>query len=466
MNKKIITSLIATAFLVLGAAAAVIAVPPPVPQNYGVYDAKFATFTRPDCLSASCHVSDAIVVPRHHNLINTKGLACLDCHTLIPDGTGGFVFADFRNCTTCHTTSPHHRSAKAVAQDCQGCHGSLIDNPLDGHYVPTYPVSSITPQKHGREVLDPSGNIVTVQGCYACHQPDPTAIDPKTNLVRAVSSNADTHHGTGIGATATATSPAGIGKCEWCHNFASPASEIRQCESCHGVKSLHNIQVKAGAVVPGQEGKGLGHIGDNWDCQGCHWSWYGNSADTPFTTAVVPSLQGQSSYTFAANKAASLTLTGTSFTNTANSVTYTPSVSISNDKTSITLTPTSFTDSEIQVNVPALLEGTYNLTVVKEGVKSNLAKLVVFPELGIKTAVLASKNTVTITGSGFDTVPPADYNSGLGVFVGTTQAKIISWGPTKIVASSPAFVAGAQATVKALNGAVSKAILATAKKTR
>ena len=322
-------------------------------------------------------------------------------------------------------------------------------------------------------VADPAGNQVTVQGCAACHQANATAIDPATNQVRAIGSNSATHHGTRIGypaAPATATSPAlpaGIGQCVWCHNFENPGLEIRQCESCHGVKSLHNIQYTTGAnPVPGAEGRGLGHIGDNWDCQGCHWSWYGNSVDTPFTTAIVPALKGQSSYTLAANKAAALTLTGFSFVNVSNGITYNPSVTISNATTSVTITPASFTETEIQVIIPALLQGTYDLTVVKGDVKSNLAKLVVFPELAIKTVVLASSNTVTIAGSGFGTTPPADFKSGLGVFVGTTQARIISWSPTKIVASSPAFVAGAQATVKALNGSVSKAVLATAKKSR
>ncbi|MSN26305.1 MAG: hypothetical protein GJV46_10615 [Geobacter sp.] len=466
MNKKIVTGLIASALLLIGAATAVMALPPPVPQSLGIYDAKFTSFTRNECLV--CHISDAVLVPRHHNLINTKGLACLDCHTMVPDGTGGFTFADFRTCSNCHKASPHHTTAKAAAQDCKFCHGSFIDNPLDGHYIPTYGVSSITPMKNGRQVTDPSGNIVTVQGCVACHQPNAAAIDPTTNLPRAISSNADTHHGTGIGAVATATTPAGIGKCEWCHNFNNPGLEIRQCESCHGVKSLHNIQLKSatGTVTPGSELAGFGHIGNNWDCQGCHWSWYGNAATNP-ATAIVPSLQGQSAYTLAANKAASLTLTGASFTNVGgDSVTYNPSVTISNDTFSATLTPASFTDSEIQVNVPALLEGTYNLTVIKEGVKSNLAKLVVFPELAIKTAVMASKNTVTITGSGFGMVPPADYNSGMGVFADTTQARILSWSPTKIVASSRAFATGAEVTVKALNGSVSKIVLAVAKKTR
>lgn len=470
MNKKIVTSMLASACLVIGAAAAVMALPPPAPQALGIYDAKFTTFTRDECLG--CHGSDAILVPRHHNLINSKNMACLDCHTMVPDGTGGFTFADFRTCNVCHTSSPHHMSAKAVAQDCQFCHGSFIDNPLDGHYVPTYAVSSVTPMPSGRTVVVPGTTPAVqaiVQGCEACHQASAAAIDPKTNLPRPISSNADTHHGTGIGAKDPVTGATiGIGQCEWCHNFNNPGLEIRQCESCHGVKSLHNIQLKSatGTVSPGNEAAGFGHIGNNWDCQGCHWSWYGNAASNP-ATAIVPSLTGQSAYTLAANKTAALTLTGASFTNIGgNSVTYNPSVVISNETTSKTLTPVSFTDSEIQVSVPALLPGTYNLSVVKEGVKSNLSKLVVFPELTIKTAALSSKGTATITGLGFGTTPPADYNSGLGVFVGTTPAKVISWSATKIVATSPAIKAGAEVTVKALNGTVSKSVLATVKKAR
>jgi len=466
MNKKIVTSILASACLVIGAAAAVMALPPPVPQSLGIYDAKFTTFTTNECLG--CHGSHTVLVPRHHNLINTKGLACLDCHTMVPDGTGGFTFADFRTCSVCHTSSPHHMSAKAVARDCQYCHGSFIDNPLDGHYVPTYAVSSVTPLPDGRTVTAPGGAQVIVQGCEACHQASASAIDPVTNLPRPISSNADTHHGTGIGAKDANGNPIGIGQCEWCHNFNNPGLEIRQCESCHGVKSLHNIQLKSGTapVSPGNEAAGFGHIGANWDCQGCHWSWYGNASSNP-ATAIVPSLTGQSKYTLAANKTAALTVTGSSFTNAdSNGKVYTPSIVISNETTSKTLTPASFTDSEIQVSIPGMLPGTYNLSVVKEGVKSNLSKLVVFPELVIKTAVLSSKGTATISGTGFGATPPADYNSGMGVFVGTKTAKVISWSDTKIVATSPVLNPGAEVTVKALNGSVSKSVLALAKKAR
>ncbi|MBT1073046.1 IPT/TIG domain-containing protein [Pelotalea chapellei] len=465
MKKNVVMYVVAAIAIMLGAATVLLAqTPPPVPQTFGLYDAKFTSFTKTECLG--CHVSDEVLVVRHHNLINTKNKACLDCHTLISDPTGGFTFDDFRTCNKCHSTSPHHTTAAAIARNCQLCHGSTIDNPLDGHTIPTYAVTSVTPKINGRPVVDPTtGAIVTVQGCVACHQPNATAIDPKTNTVRAISSNADTHHGTNIGHPETG----GVGLCTWCHNFDQPGLAIRQCESCHGIKSLHNIQPKVGTVIPGAETAGLGHIGANWDCQGCHWSWFGNADQNP-AKATVPSIGGQSSHVVAANKAATLTLTGSAFTNVGgDSVTYNPTVTISNSTTSITLTPTSFTDSEIQVIIPALLEGNYDLNVVKGSgiveVKSNLAKLSVVPQLAIKSIILASKN-VTISGSGFGSIPPADYKSGLGVFAGTTQARIVSWAPTKIVAAFQSIKAGNQVTVKTLNGAVSAAVLDAGKKSR
>ena len=455
MNKKIVFSALLTISLVFGATAALMATTPPPPANQylAIYDAKFASFTKEDCLV--CHISDEVLVPIHHALINSKNMMCLDCHTMVPDGTGGFVFADFRTCSVCHTATPPHTSAKAVALDCQACHGSFIDNPNDGHYIPVYPVSSVTPLASGRTVVNPDGVAVLVQGCEACHQADATAIDPNTNTTRAIFSNKDTHHGTGIK------------DCNLCHNTADP--NIRSCEKCHGVKSLHNIQKKStptATIVPGAEELGYGHIGNNWDCVGCHWSWYGNSTST-MTSAVVPALTGQSAYTLTANKTNALTLTGAAFTNVdANGVSYNPTVLISNETTTLTLTPNSTTDSEIQVTVPALLPGIYNLQVAKTGVKSNLAKLTIVPELSIKVAAIASKSTVTITGSGFGPKPPAEYKSGLGVFVGTSMAKIISWSDTKIVASSLQFKENVMLTVKTINGPISKTITTIAPKTR
>jgi hypothetical protein len=463
MKNKIIRSVLVTSLLVFCAVTIIWAdtPPPPVNQYLGIYDTKFAAFTTTaDCLV--CHVSHVVLVPRHHALITTKGLACLDCHKIISDGSGGFTFVDYRTCSNCHAAAPHHVSAKAAAQDCVGCHGAFIDNPLDGHFVSTSPVTNITPLPNGiKKVVN--GVEITVQGCVACHQASATSIDPNTNTVRIIYSNANTHHGTGIGF------PGGVGSCNWCHDSADGSTTtMRKCESCHGVKSLHNIQKKSSptaTITPGSEIAGNGHIGANWDCTGCHWQWTGSSNDG-LAKIIVPALHGQSSYTLVANKAISLTLTGAAFTNVdGNGEMHNPTVTISNATTSLTLTPFLFSDSEIQVAVPALQTGSYDMLVNKQGVVSNLAKLTVIHELAI-TAAVGSNGTATITGTGFGSSPPADYKSGLGVFVGEAQTRILSWSDSKIVASGNMLVNGATVTVKTLNGAISKVLTVATKKSR
>ncbi|MRR35251.1 cytochrome C, partial [bacterium] len=62
--------------------------------------------TMTDC--RVCHASGDNV-QRHHNLITTKGLDCLDCHKLVLDPVSNtYVFAPFRDCTNCHSTSVHY----------------------------------------------------------------------------------------------------------------------------------------------------------------------------------------------------------------------------------------------------------------------------------------------------------------------------------------------------------------------
>lgn len=460
MKKKMLTSISLAAVFVLGAVAVNWATvpPPPVNQFLGIYDTKFPNLTRDDCLG--CHVSDAVLVQRHHALITTEGKQCLDCHVLVPDGSGGFTFQDFRTCSNCHTTSPHHTTTQANDQDCKFCHGSFIDNPKDGHYIPSYQASSVTPLPDGREVVKTgTTDVVIVNGCEACHQADPTAIDPKTNTVRQIFSNADTHHGTGIQ------------QCSWCHDFSS-TTPIRQCEACHGVKSLHNIQkdspatANLGTIVPGQEELGWGHIGNNWDCVGCHGSWY-NNAGSP-ASATVPAINNQSAYTLTAGKEAVLTIIGASFTNVGGdgTTTYNPVVSITDGTNALTLQPFSVTESEIKVNVPALTQGIYQLRVMKEDKQSNIAKLTVAPQVAIKSAVLGSGSTLTLSGTGFGPAPAADYNSGVGVYAGTTQASIVFWSDTKIIATSQNFTSGTVVTAKTVYGSVSAKIQAATKKTR
>ena len=434
--------------------------PPPVNQTLGLYDTKYGSFTTADC--HSCHGTDPELVVLHHGLMDSEGKVCDDCHIQISDGTGGFYFDEFRTCSKCHNArSPHHTSDYAVAQNCQKCH-KLIDNPLDGHYIPTYGTytssTSVTPRPNGKTVHTTNGDII-VQGCAACHQANPSATP-------IIYSNADTHHGTGLGSTLN--NPV-VGQCTWCHATAAGSSTIRTCEKCHGVKSLHNIQVptKTSTVVPGGETAGYGHIGNDWDCVGCHYSWVSASSTGGLTTAVIPAITGRITRVLDADKQTVLTLNGISFTNIgSNGVAYNPIISISNSTTSISVTPESVTVSEIKAVIPPLSKGIYELRVVKDDVQSNPIKLVVVPELAIKSAILSSSNTVTISGRGFGDTPPTDFKSGLGVFVGDVQAKILSWSDSRIVASSSAIKAGVTVKVQTLHGPVSKTVSAAAAKTR
>ena len=76
---------------------------------------------------------------------------CLSCH--------GTAFAIVRDCTACHLgsinpnrnpplpvpTSPHHQGDDTYNRHCTECHGDLIANYDDGHDIPTYNPSLVTP---------------------------------------------------------------------------------------------------------------------------------------------------------------------------------------------------------------------------------------------------------------------------------------------------------------------------------
>lgn len=487
--KKYLMSLSMTAALILGMSAVLSAAVPPPPANQSlyIYDTKFGTFVTEDC--ENCHggpdpnqdKQNAVLVTLHHNLIpqasgcyNVTGTLpatlATGCHVQVPAAGGGYTFQDFRNCLNCHTgQSPHHNSAFAAAQDCQHCHGTAIDNPKDGHYIPSYAINTdatkggVTPAPHGRTVADPAnpGKNIIVQGCAACHQADTTATPQ-------IYGNNDLHHGTNIGGFVNKVSF--VGDCTWCHD---QTTSIRGCEQCHGVKSLHNIQADStnaanlGKIVPGNEALGYGHIGNNWDCNGCHWSWTGSDVN-PETAATVPSIGGLSTKVVTAGTQTELIITGGSFVNSdsLDTMTYAPSVTLARNGNTITLTPFSYTTTEVKVLLPGLQQGDYELRVVKNGSTfSNLATLVVAPNIAIKAAML-SGNTVTITGDGLGSAPTAETKAYLGVFTGTTQAKIVSWDKTKIVAYSPAFAGGKTVTVKTLYGSAAGTMFVSAKKAR
>lgn len=451
--------------------------PPPANQYLGMFDTVPSYQSTEDC--TVCHTGSDTIAFRHHALINTTTppVSCVNytgnpaslangCHVLIPDGSGGYTLQDFRTCGVCHVSSPHHSTQAALQLDCKSCHGSFVDNPGDGHYIPSYDLGgSMAPHHHGYDVVDPvTGRTITVNGCAACHQADPTAIDPRTGVVRPVFDNADTHHATQL-------------DCAVCHPGSDPASTtIRSCEACHGPDTLHNIQMDSptaenlGIIVPFKEQAGWGHVGSNWDCIGCHYSWLEVSwlaASAGPWSATVPYLKEQSAYTLPAGSARNLTLTGSGFVNVGgDGQTYSSVVVLDNGRSPVTIQPAAITDREIRILLPALTAGNYTLRVVKSDKQSNRAALTVVPPLRIGRVTLGADRTITITGSGFGPAPPTGYKAGLGIFAGTTEATVISWSPTRIIATSPAFARGTTVTVKTINGAVSGSVLTTAKHLR
>jgi len=127
---------------------------PPVFQSIGMLDTVSQSLAEADC--RNCHVSG--VPDRHHvlydqlvadpsivpypqfNIPDPGGdlYSCMSCHS--------DTFVLERDCLQCHNAgSPHHTTQDAVDRHCTACHGDLVDDFDDGHYIPTYAASLVTP---------------------------------------------------------------------------------------------------------------------------------------------------------------------------------------------------------------------------------------------------------------------------------------------------------------------------------
>jgi hypothetical protein len=123
---------------------------PPVFQTIGMLDTEAHLLTEADC--RVCHNSG---VPDRHHVLYDQGVAgssvapypeynngdlytCMSCH--------GDAFALVRDCLQCHNTgSPHHTTQDAFDRHCTACHGDLVADFDDGHYIPSYGASLVTP---------------------------------------------------------------------------------------------------------------------------------------------------------------------------------------------------------------------------------------------------------------------------------------------------------------------------------
>ena len=420
--------------------------PPPVNQEIGFPDISAGNWEEADC--RACHQTG---VPNRHHLLygeplpdeidrsaipypeyGTDGVYnCLICH-------GADIVLE-RDCTVCHTSSPHHQIGTAAAEtgECVRCHGDIVDDMDDGHYIPTYAPSLVTPaaSRGTGEPLNSRGE--GAGACNYCHDDD--GMDPEV-----IRTNRSLHHATGL---------AHAGRCNWCHDFDLPESQqIRVCENCHGPDSLHSIQADShnqgnvGTIVVGFEDPGYGHVGNNSDCWGCHGFQQTRSL-SPLAGPMVPTIYESDGTVVTAGKETMLILTGAAFTSINGGVLFESDVVLTAaDGSSVILTPDVMLEQEaIAVTIPAdTAPGNYRLRAVQADgefnalVKSNPVVVSVVPEVTISRA-MARRGIVTIVGTGFGGYAKGSGTSvtgrtGAGALRGVSEATIISWSDTRIKA--------------------------------
>lgn len=446
--------------------------PPPVDQRMGVYDTLFANLTEFKC--RNCHTSGGTVydpatitksmdtVPtRHHLLVASGRYACTNCHPVVTIN-GSQSVTMVRDCIQCHDTifnnitirRPHHETQDAQDRHCSRCHGNLVDDYDDGHYVPPYNVSEVTPDTKFKVINQSSGK--KWGGCEACHEQN-LLLEPP------IAFNNKTHHRLG---NLSGFSPPNNSKCAACHDTHSGQfgpDFIRFCERCHSVKSLHNIQYD---YVNTSNSIGYGHLGSNnpsdvknysWDCKGCH-AWYVAGDIAPGMDIIVPNIETITTNKILEGDTTPFTIKGTNFKTTIGNITYSSVVVITNGTNSITVIPTSISSTTMVVTIPSLSRGAYGLYALNNGsVKSNKMSLVSVPKV-IITSAKKSSSIVAITGSGFGTYDPI-FKSFVNVTIkdktGTitrTISQVNNWTDTLIKVTSANTVVGDTATVNSIYG--------------
>jgi hypothetical protein len=515
IKRKILIPIFALAILAMLAAADI--PPPPANQNFGIYDTMLmnpadSTGQTPiynQTMCRGCHTSSGTLIngslitsggvdTRHHNLVMNSStnpytstpFQCTDCHPTIP-GTGNGILLD-HNCLDCHNATtfwgdnaygakvgnfarPHHNTTHAQQRNCKFCHGASVDDYNDGHYVPTYDESSITPSAMFKAWNGTSGRVWG--GCLACHAQDTTKTVPlfftqvqcglytngsqivcpvngkylpnQPNFVDLPLTDNNVHHAEILGTTIIPGSNDSQGaECLWCHSTSGSVVnvlDVRGCETCHSVRAIHNTQFDYANT---SNFIGYGHIGSNnpndvanysWDCKGCH-AWYDAGDTNPFAGAIVPDVQLATPTVFNANTPTVITLTGTNFMQTSDTT-------IVNIDDSTNITPSSISNSQITatVNLPA---GNHYIKVVVTDPVENVPKpsdikpLTVLNKVAINSATLSisrSGVTLVIYGSGFGSSKP---NSGMYVSVSHAghqipSSSVTKWSDTQISAKFP-----------------------------
>lgn len=481
MKNKVTASFVAALVMLLSTAFSVWAQVPPPPANQKLFipDSVISGLTEAGC--RNCHNNPAIVpapgnVDRHHLRVgqpvqnptvrpnpsgDTNGnYDCFSCHTATVDPNTGTItlVQNYRNCLNCHQgASPHHsgfttqNTPTSTQANCQRCHGSVIENPPTlattvPAWIPTYAPSLVTPWTSGKDVANNTTGIVGADGladtdtrgnCTYCHAAgsvtDPAFLGPFGPVTNVVS-NQDTHHSTGFGVQAD--------KCFWCHGqpVASGAQKIRKCENCHSIATLHNIQADStaagniGSIVPGGEALGWGHVGNNWDCNGCH-GFTATAAEMNPAGSTLPSISSISKSSVALGVATEVTVTGESFVNSMaapfSGYSFSGQIQVTDGNgVAQILVPKTVSTSSITFDMPAdLATGSYTLQVLKATKLSNALTINVVPETKVAISSASCDNgTLTVLGSGFGKLP-------FGVSMNGVAAKISTWADDKVVAT-------------------------------
>src|SRR5659263_583118 len=373
MNTRFIMSVIALLLLAEGLAFALIP-HPSVDQDMGTYDTLSSNLSEAAC--RECHSSG--VPDTHHDLKATGKYQCANCHPVITNPDGSQTTTIVGDCMQCHNATfnnmtirkPHHESQNAQDGHCSSCHGNIVDDYDDGHYIPVYNVSLVTPDPKYREINSATGE--KLGGCESCHEQNNT-------LSPQVYSNINTHHNLG---SVSGFNPSNISKCAKCHDLYSGqfgSGSIRYCERCHAIRSLHNIQYN----FTGTNGQfGYGHIGAG-DCNGCHASYMTAGAVpgmAPGTDVIVPVIYNIITGKVTEGMETILIIRGSNLVTTVDGGTHSSVVVLTDGLNPITLAPEAINSTEIVVRGPGLRKGDYGVYALKNGsVKSNRLPLVVVP---------------------------------------------------------------------------------------
>jgi hypothetical protein len=396
---------------------------------------------------------------------------CTTCHPIITNGSIDIIAV--RDCLFCHQSSPHHLTSEAQSQNCPFCHGDLVNRIGDGHIIPTYDPSLITPNPSGG-----NGEPANVEGngagaCNYCHSTgtgQPGAIQP--GIVDdpaftgpfgpvAVYWNSENHHSTGLGIFNSS-------QCLWCHNIDDPGSDpIRRCEGCHGFESLHNICVDSDdaddvctpAGKPMEENPGWSHVGNNNDCWGCHGFTAGFSVSSaPALGALTPYIDS-SSVTHAKSGAdTQVVLSGSNFQNTVETTTYTSNVTLTTeDGTSIELVADFVSAKSLTFTIPAsTAPGNYDVRASKGGKVSNPVPIILIPDVAItymRCNTKARQLTINGVNLGEAIAGAEEY---INVHVDGEVVQAVAWSDTQIVVPVRDCRINPEATVNSLFGSEGK----------